>query len=87
MFTTYLYHTCPPCFGVSHTIFRKNLRIPYSKSFAFSQLLSTVHWLSHNMKDTSLLVYNIFPVVKIFYVLHAVLYVTNFKNLCFCRSC
>jgi hypothetical protein len=72
IFITYLYHTSPTCFGVSHTIFRKNWRIPYSKPSAFTLLLSTVHWLSHNMKDTTFLVYSI---------------VANLKNLCFCRSC
>ena len=41
--THYLLHICTStCFGVSHTFFRENLRIPHSKLPAFTQLLSMV---------------------------------------------
>jgi len=52
-----LHHASPTCFGVSHTIFRENLRVPYSKTPAFVQLLAAVLWYSV-IKDTTLLVYN-----------------------------
>ena len=31
LFVTHLYCVSPTCFGVSHTIFRENFRVPYSK--------------------------------------------------------
>jgi hypothetical protein len=52
-----LYHASPTHFGVSHTIFRENLRVPYPKTPAFVQLLSVVLWYSV-VKDTTLLIYN-----------------------------
>jgi hypothetical protein len=44
-FIIYLYHASPT-FIVSYTIFRVNLRVPYSKTPAFTQLLSMVQLLS-----------------------------------------
>ena len=32
IYNTYLYHALPTCFGVPHTIFRENLRIPYPEA-------------------------------------------------------
>ena len=50
LFITYLYHVSPSCFGVSHTIFKQNLRGPYSETPVFTQLLYIVHWLRHKYK-------------------------------------
>jgi len=44
---TYLYHVSPACFGVSHTIFRENVLVPYSTTPALTQLLTMVQWLRH----------------------------------------
>jgi hypothetical protein len=53
-FTTYLCHTSHTQFGVSHTIFRENLCILYSKRSAFTQLLFLQILLNH----TAVLVFN-----------------------------
>ena len=39
---TYLHHTSPTCFGVSHTIFRENLLVTYSKPSAFTKTQITM---------------------------------------------
>jgi hypothetical protein len=36
-FVTHVYGVSPMCFGISHTIFRENLRVPYSKPLACTQ--------------------------------------------------
>jgi hypothetical protein len=45
----YLYQVSPTCFGIRHTIFRENLRAPYSTTLAISQLLSMTQWLRHEI--------------------------------------
>jgi hypothetical protein len=37
LFIIHLYRVSPVCFGVSHTIFRENLRVRYSKPPACTQ--------------------------------------------------
>jgi len=56
LFTTYLYHVPPTCFGVSHTIFREKLRVADSKTSDFTQPLSIFEkvFASQNTKDTTL---------------------------------
>jgi len=51
MHTFYLLHIytmSPTRFGISHTIFRENLYVSYSKPPAFTQLIAMVQWLLHN---------------------------------------
>ena len=53
IFIPYLCHTSATFFGVSHTFFRENCRVPYTKPFACIQLLSAVHRLGQHIKRYS----------------------------------
>ena len=46
---TYLYHVSPTCFGISHAIFRESVRVPYSKTPAYTRLLCMIQWLRHKI--------------------------------------
>ena len=50
LYITYPRHISPACFGVYHTIFRENLRVPYSKP----QLVSMVHKLCYKIWNIKL---------------------------------
>jgi hypothetical protein len=48
-FTLFIHYISTPCFGISHAIFRDNLRVPYSKTPACMRLLCMVQWLLHKI--------------------------------------
>jgi hypothetical protein len=52
-YNTNLHHSFPGCFGVSHTIFRETLRVPFSKPLLL-QSSCPLHWLCHKIWNVQL---------------------------------
>ena len=65
----YFIHTFPPCFGVSHTIFRENLAHSLFENICFYKpVVCGTLVASKHVKDTTLLLYNIFTMFTVIFV-------------------